>query len=578
MKETRFSGTVRLVLPAFLAAFVLAATALASSHREAPGISQDPVADNTDVYFFRDPFDPTRLVLISNWIPLEEPAGGPNFFHFGEKIRYEFNIDSDGDGIEDIVYRLEFTRQVLNGNTFLQNTGPVTSPFGPNQNVFYTYRITKCIGPSPDQTACTILGNDLLEAPNNVGPKSFPNGYATGSSIDTLSYPVGDNVIVFAGPRADGFFVDLGMIFDLINFRPGTLPGNMGGGVNSIAGYNVHSIALSVPIQNLTKNGTAPTDPTDPNAIVSMWSSTWRTGTTTLSTTGAPPVGSGGWVQVSRLGNPLINEVVIPLGQKDRFNATYPVNDLANFGTYVLNPELAGIFTALFGIAVPPNPRTDLLALVQGIPGLTQRPGEVISDQLRLNTAIAPTPANAVNTMGVIGGDTAGYPNGRRVYDDVIDIALRVVAGVLVPAFNVSPNNALGDGVDGPDVPFLDGFPFLNAPHSGYDRVHENAVMLQGGRFQASVTWTTPDARTGPGHAIAAASNTQGFWFFTPDNVDITVKVLDGTAVNGKFWVFYGSLTNVQFTLTVTDTQTGAKKIYSNPQGQNTSVADVFAF
>jgi hypothetical protein len=578
MKDSRIRGASRLILLALLPALVLATPVAASSHREAPGIAKDPVADNTDVYFFRDPVDPTRLVMISNWIPLEEPAGGPNFSHFEDTIRYEFNVDSDGNGLEDIVYRLEFTRNVRNPNTFLQNTGGVLSPTDTNQNVYYTYKLSKCLGPSPNQATCTVLGNNLLEAPNNVGPKSFPNGYATGSGINTLSNHVDDDTIVFAGPRADGFYVDLGMVFDLINFRPGTIPGNMGGGVNSLAGYNVHSIAISVPIQKLTKNGTAPTDPNDPNAIVSMWSSTWRRQTTTLSATGAPPAGTGAWVQVSRLGNPLINEVIIPLGQKDKFNATYPVDDLANFGTYVLNPELAGIFTALFGITVPPNPRNDLLVLVQGIPGLTRRPGEVISDQLRLNTAITPTPLNAINRLAVLAGDNAGFPNGRRVQDDVVDIALRVVAGVLVPAFNISPNNALGDGVDGPDVPFIAGFPFLNAPHSGFDRAHENSVMLQGGRFQASVTWTTPDGRTGPGHGIAAAANAQGFWFFTPDNVDLTLKVLDGRAVNGKFWVFFGSLTNVRFTLTVTDTQTGALKTYTNAQGQIASVADVLAF
>ena len=562
-----------------LIALAWVAPALASSHREAPGISNDPLADNTDVYFFRDPVDPTRLVLISNWIPLEEPSGGPNYFHFGENIRYEFNVDSDGDGIEDYVYRFTFTRHVRNGNTFLQNTGPVASPTDPNQNVYYTYTVERCLGPSPNNVLCQVLGTDLLEAPNNPGPKSFPNGYATGSGIGTTVYPVDQNTMVFAGPRADGFYVDLGTIFDLINFRPGTLPGNHGGGVNSIAGYNVHAIAISVPIGNLTRNGTAPTDPTDPNAIVSMWSSTWRRQTTTLSTSGAPPATQGGWVQVSRLGNPLINEVIIPLAQKDAFNATYPKDDLANFGTYVLNPELAGIFNALFGISVPPNPRTDLLALVQGIPGLTQRPGEVISDQLRLNTAVPATPIGSVKNLGVLAGDNAGYPNGRRVYDDVVDIALRVVAGVLVPGFDVAPNNALGDGVDGPDVPFLAGFPYLASPHAGYDRAHANvSTMPLGGRFTASVTWKTSDGSSGAGTSTMVASNTTGFWLFSADNVDLTVKVLDGTAINGKYWVFYGSLTNVEFTLTVTDTQTGAQKVYTNPQGQNTSGQDTTAF
>ncbi len=478
MRTHPLSAVKRPLLIALLTAVALSSSLLASSHREAPGISLDPVADNTDVYFFRDPVDPSRLVLISNWIPLEEPAGGPNFFHFGENIRYEFNVDSDGDAVEDIVYRFEFTRHVRNPDTFLQNVNSVTSPTDPNQNVYYTYTATKCFGPSPNQTACTVLGADLLEAPNNVGPKSFPNGYGKGSGIATTVYPIDENLVVFAGPRAEGFYVDLGMIFDLINFRTGTGVGNVGGGVNTAAGYNVHSIAISVPIQNLTANGTAPSDATDPNAIVGMWSSTWRQATTVLSTTGAPPSPSGDYVQVSRLGNPLVNEVIIPLGQKDKFNATQPKDDLANFGTYVLNPELAGIFHALFGVSVPPTPRNDLLALVQGIAGVNQRPGEVISDQIRLNTAIPATPIYAVNRLGVLAGDNAGYPNGRRVYDDVVDISLRVVAGVLVDGFNIAPNNQLGDGVDGPDLPYIAGFPYLYTPHSGFDRKHDDAPVF----------------------------------------------------------------------------------------------------
>ena len=456
-----------------LAALFLAAPVFASSHREAPSIANDPVADNTDVYFFRDPVAPSRLVMISNWIPLEEPAGGPNWFHFEPNIRYEFNVDSDGDALEDYVYRVEFTRHVRNGGTFLQNTGPLASPTDPNQNVYYTYSLVKCLGPSPNQTSCTTLGSDLVEAPNNVGSKSYPNGYGKGSDIASTVYEIDESTKIFAGPRAEGFYVDLGMIFDLVNFREGTAVGDHGGGKNETAGFNVHSIAISVPIQNLTANHAVPTNVADPNAIVSMWTSTWRPRTTTLGDSGGSPTYSGGWVQVSRLGNPLVNEVVIPIGMKDTFNATYPVDDLANFGTFVLNSELAGILNALFGVSVPPAPRTDLLALVQGISGLTQRPNEVISDQLRLNVAVFPTPVYAVNRLGVLAGDLAGFPNGRRPYDDTVDIALRVVAGVLVDGYNVAPNNQLGDGVDGPDVPFIAGFPFLGTPHSGFEHVHD---------------------------------------------------------------------------------------------------------
>jgi hypothetical protein len=486
MKKSRSRGARLWVLAALLP-LSLAAPSLASSHREAPLISNDPAADNTDFYMFRDPAAPSRIVFISNWVPLEEPAGGPNFFHFEPNIRFEINVDSDGDALEDIVYRLQFTRHVRYADTFLQNVGAVNAPNDPALNVYYTYSVRKCLGPSPNQTACTVLGDELLEAPNNVGPKSFPNGYGKGSQIATTVYDIDDNTKVFAGQRAEGFYVDLGMVFDLINFRPGTAVGDHGGGKNETAGFNVHSIALSVPIQNLTANHTAPTDPADPNAIVSAWTSTWRLRSSTLSDTGAPPELSGDWVQVSRLGNPLINEVVIPIGMKDLFNSSYPVAD-AQFGSFVLDPEVPKILTALFGVQSPPAPRNDLLALVLGVDGVNRRPGEVVSDQLRLNTAIPATPIHAVNRLGVLAGDNAGFPNGRRVYDDVVDIELRVLAGVLVDGFNVAPNNQLGDGVDGPDTPYIAGFPYLWTPHSGFSHVHDQDNVTVHTRFGVKPT------------------------------------------------------------------------------------------
>ena len=465
-------------------ALLLPSASMASSHREAPLISSDPEADNTDTYFFMDPNDGGRVILLGNWIPLEEPAGGPNFSHFGEKIRYEFNVDWDGDAVEDIVYRIQFTRHVRNPDTWLQNTGPVLSPTDTNLNVYYTYKVEKIVGPSPNQGAAAkiVLGDDLLEAPNNVGPKSFPgdpagSGYGKGSRIAETVYTIDQDTKVYAGPRADGFYADLGMIFDLINFRPGTLPGNMGGGKNDLAGFNTHTIALSVPAYQLTKNHTFPTDTSDPNAIISMWSSTWRLKTRVLSETGEKPAESGAWVQVSRLGVPLVNEVVVPLGQKDLFNASAPKDD-AQFAASVLDPEVPKILKALFNIDSPPAPRSDLLAVVLGVEGLTRRPGEVVSDQLRLNVAVFPTPPSLANRMGVLGGDLAGFPNGRRPYDDVVDIELQILAGVLVPAFNVSPNNALGDGVDGPDKPYNPAFPYLATPHSGYDHRHDNAAQV----------------------------------------------------------------------------------------------------
>jgi hypothetical protein len=208
-----------------------------------------------------------------------------------------------------------------------------------------------------------------------------------------------------------------------------------------------------------------------------MWSSTWRLKNRVLSESGEKPSESGDWVQVSRLAVPLVNEVVIPLGQKDLFNASQPRDD-AQFAPSVLDPEVPKILKALFNIDSPPAPRNDLLAVVLGVEGLTRRPGEVVSDQLRLNVAVFPTPTSLASPLGVLGGDLAGFPNGRRPLDDVVDIELRILAGVLVPAFNISPNNALGDGVDGPDKRYNPTFPFLATPHSGWDHRHDDAPQV----------------------------------------------------------------------------------------------------
>ncbi len=456
---------------AALASLATPSAARASSHREAPLVREDPVADDTDFYLFRDPLDPNRVVLIGNWIPLEEPGGGPNFSNFGEHVRYQFEIDNDGDGREDITYRFVFTRHVRNGNTFLYNVGPINSIDDPNLNVYYTYSIDRLLGPEDNPSASARIADGLVEAPPNIGPASFPNGYERVSAQTNYLLPSGE--IVFAGPRADPFYVDLGSVFDLLNV-PGRIPSPFNGhGQNGLAGFDVHSIALSVPIDQLTKNRTIPTQTSDPNAIVSAWVATYRQTTRTLGADGQPSF-SGAWQQVSRLANPLVNEVVIPVGLKDKFNATEPKDDLTNFGTYVLNPELAGLLHVVLGVDVPPNPRTDLLLLVQGLDGLTKRPGEVISDQLRLNVAVPPTPIASVKTLGVLAGDNAGFPNGRRPYDDVVDIELRVVAGVLVPGFDKSPNNALSDLVDGPDMPYIPGFPYLPTPHNGFDHKHDS--------------------------------------------------------------------------------------------------------
>jgi len=458
------------ILPGLLAA----PPAEASSHREAPAIRNDPSADNTDVYLFRDPQDPSRVVMIANWIPLQEPSGVPNFYNFNPDVRYELKLDNNGDAVEDITYRFTFTRNVRTPNSFLYNTGRVTSINDPDLNVFYTYRVEKILGPSPNASGSnvTTIGNNLLEAPYNVGPKSYPNGYETVSHGALLSgLSIDGGVRVFAGPRGEQFYIDLGMIFDLINLEGRAQP-PFGYGVNGTAGFNVQSIAISVPINQLTANGSTPTAMTDPNAIISCWAATYRQATTVISST-ATPVTTGNWVQVSRVANPLVNEIVVPIGLKDQFNRTEPKDD-AQYASAILDPEVPRLLTALFGIAVPPPPRNDLLALVQGVMGVTRRPNEVISDQLRLNVAVPPTPIASVNRLGFIAGDNAGFPNGRRIYDDVLDIELRILAGVLIPAFNIAPNNTLGDNVNGPDLPYLQSFPWLATPHSSFDHKHDH--------------------------------------------------------------------------------------------------------
>jgi len=479
--------------------------ARASSHSEAPLISQDPLVDNTDVYFFVDPNDPSMVVLIANFSPLSNPASGPNYKGFADNAFYDFKIDNDGDGVEDVTYRFTFRTTVRDSeNTFLYNTGPYTTLDDANLNVVQSYTIEKITGPAGNNrhTAGTIVGggegNPLFTIPWNVGTKSNPGGSYHG--LSNSSYPTSDGGRVAAGPKADPFFVDLGMIFDLVNLevsaaplaspgRPGMGVGNTGGGKNTLNGFNVMSLVLEVPISNLTKNHDRPTDATSPDAVVGLWSTTSRPKTRVLATgirrtdspaaSGGPGSRPGNFVQVSRLANPLINEVAIALGDKDLWNATEPKDDLVNFGKYALDPILPKYYKALFGIDSPAAPRLDVVeALFTGIPGLNTRPGEVVADEIRLNVAIPAVPFAQANSLGVIGGDNAGFPNGRRPCDDVVDIALRLMAGgtPLTPDFNHAPNNQLGDGVDTPDPSCVASFPFLATPYSAFADQHAGAA------------------------------------------------------------------------------------------------------
>jgi hypothetical protein len=429
-----------------------------SSHREAPLITEDPVADNTDTYAFVAPDAPDAVTLVGNWIPLEQPNGGPNFHKFGDDVLYAFEVDNDGDAYEDVSYLFRFTTKVANPDTFLYNTGQVTSIDDPDLNVRQYYSVTEV----RDGVRSTLAAM-VPVAPANVGPRSMPDyGAIATQAVRTIT----GGIKVFAGPRDDPFFVDLGSVFDLAGLRPlngaHALPRGAEPGVDGVAGYNTHSIVLQVPTSRLVED--------DP--VIGVWSTTHRRQTTVLDHDGDRPHRVGRWVQVSRLGMPLVNEVVVPLGKKDRFNASEPAGD-GQFASYVFDPEPSRLIPLLYpGVSVPPAPRTDLATIfLTGIPDLNRPDGVRGSEMIRLDTSTAPTPFAGQDRLGLLAGQPDGFPNGRRLIDDVTDIELRALAGgtPFTPAFNVFPNNALTDGVDANDVPFLASFPYLALPHSGYD-------------------------------------------------------------------------------------------------------------
>jgi len=462
-----------------------------SSHREAPEIAKDPVADSSDVYAFVSPDDPTTVTLIANYLPLQGPAGGPNFYEFGDDVLYEIHVDNTGDGKPDISYQFTFTTSVAQPDTFLYNTGPITSLSSSAWNRKQTYALTKVAGPST-----TVLGKDLQCPPCNIGPLSTPS-YPALAGAAVHSVTDGSSTIkVFAGQRADGFYVDLGSIFDLGDLRPfEELHAQYGlnvfhrpaRGVNAINHLNVHSIALQVPAKSLL-NGSNPT--------IGVWTTASRRSTQIWDSDGSTVHTNGPWRQVSRLGNPLVNEVVIPMGKKDLWNTLTPDKDI-QFGGYFASPAMATLLPSLYPTSFPNlaalnaklktanKARADIEAiLLTGIPsgiipGFTNTVGTSKSptpaDMLRLNTSIAPTPMAKASIYGLIGNDLAGFPNGRRVWDDVVAIELRALAGVTYPLVDSSytPDKAaaaLTDGLTPHSVSagYLNQFPYLGNPYSGF--------------------------------------------------------------------------------------------------------------
>ena len=449
-----------------------------SSHREAPEISKDPVADNTDSYAFVSPDKPGMVTLITNYIPLEAPDGGPNFFEFGDDVLYEIHIDNDADGQSDITYQFTFQTKTRNPNTFLYNTGTISSLSDPNWNRPQFYTVTKVVNGQS-----SVLGSGLPCPPCNIGPLSTPNYAAlAAAAVNTI----GDDRF-FAGQRSEGFYVDLGAVFDLLDLRPFQNlhidPRPAAPGVNGTQNANVHSIAIQVPIEELTSDGSLPTDPMDPRAVIGVWGSASRQKGSVLDGKGGSSE-SGPWTQVSRLAEPLINEVIIPLGKKDYWNSQKPAGD-SQFVQYYLHPEVQGLLPVLYpgvfpNLAAYNKPRADLQAiLLTGIPkgiisGFQNYTGPTLSDMIRLNMAIPP--ASSPNILGILGGDLAGFPNGRRVFDDTVTVELRAIAGLTIPLVDSSytPDAAAGAVSDfnPPAIPagvqYQNHFPYLGTPYDGF--------------------------------------------------------------------------------------------------------------
>ena len=484
---------------ALLAVAVAAPASYASSHREAPLTALDPTADDTDFYVFKAADAPKAVTFVANWIPFEDPAGGPNFYRFDDRAHYYINVDNTGDGRYDIRYLFTFnTRHRVPGTYLYGLGGPITSPRDKDLNILQSYTVTRETYRNGKPVSAQILASGLPTPPDNVGQKTTPDYPATAAkAVERLK----GGGKVFAGQRDDPFFASLGRIFDTVNLTGAGL-GNKGGGVDDLAGYGVHSIVLQIPAAQVTRDHKPVTDAKAGNAVIGAWTSTERQG---LSVNG----GGAGWRQVSRLGNPLVNEVIIPLADKDKFNRTQPSDDATNYGKYVVKPGIAAALNALYPqVKAPESNRTDIVqAVLQGIPGLNAFPGKagkLPTDTIKINLGIAPP--SKPNRLGVLAKDNAGYPNGRRLTDDVVDIDLQVVAGVLKG--NKVP---LGDGVDANDVPFKDEFPYLADPGAG-----ANPKAAYGSQLKGAVRPGEPNQKTTPtAHSAGAddgSSPSTGAW------------------------------------------------------------------
>jgi hypothetical protein len=450
-----------------------------SSHREAPEISKDPVADNTDVYAFVSPDRPDTVTLIANFIPLQKPDGGPNFYEFGDDVLYEIHISNRGRAESDLRYQFRFHTKIRNDKTFLYNTGPIGHVTDATWNRPQYFSVTRV-----RDGRTTELASGLTCPPVNIGPRSTPD-YAD-LAAETF-HTVGAHR-VFAGQRAEGFHVDLGSIFDLGTLRPfenlHLIPSAAAVGVNGTRTYNVHSIAIQLPISEVTRHRDRPDDASRGSSVIGVWATASRRTSRVWDHRSRRNHWHGPWQQVSRLGNPLFNEVLTPMAEKDEWNMRPPSGD-ARFATYVDKPELAKLLPVLYPgvfpqLAAYTKPRADLDAiLLTGIPtgvvpGFQNFTGPVKADMLRLNVAVPPTASP--NELGLVAGDAAGFPNGRRVVDDVTTVELRAIAGLTIPLVDPSftPDPAasgIKDGTTNDNGAFLDSFPYLGTPNGGYQTV-----------------------------------------------------------------------------------------------------------
>ncbi len=505
------------VLPALALLWALPAGAFAANHREAPITALDHKADITDVYAFRsygsdpvvDSSDP-KVTLIVGVDPLLEPANGPTLFPFDDDVLYEIKVDNNNDARADVTFQFRFKTEFqlpkvftavagFQDGAFQPGGGPLVVPpqiqtfDNPGLNLRQTYTVTMIKG-GQSTTIRNSDGSPFFALPGNAGPRTMD--YQALFNLATYRNLV-NGISVFAGTTDDAFWIDLGAAFDTANFRtlgsgvPGVLTAaedaaQQNFASDTVSGYAVNHIAIEVPIRLLTRTGTV-VPANHPAATIGVWGTTSRR-TLTIRRSPFPALNLGDWQQIQRMGNPLINELIVGIGSKDRFSMDQPRND-SQFASFFLDPPIVRIVEALYGgaLAVPAPPRNDLLPLVTyaapiAAPGTPAGP---IADLLRLNTGVEPTDPSQASRLGLLGGDGAGFPNGRRVFDDVTDITLRVgVGGVLAPpfpGFNPDINGRLGDGVNVNDAPYNASFPYVAFGPDGRNRRHVDPGEPGGG-------------------------------------------------------------------------------------------------